>query len=261
MVNTTGVEPAAQCGGGGGGGLPLASLNHISVVCRSLQSSVNFYRNVLGFVPIRRPGSFDFDGAWLFNYGIGIHLLQAEDPESLPPKKTEINPKDNHISFQCESMEAVQRRLKELGIRYVQRRVEEGGIYVDQLFFHDPDGFMIEVCTCDNLPIVPLVPEGHAIIGLPPAPACKRAVKPPPALQQQLPAPVAVPSPSPSPPPQCVPSPSPPPQCVPSPSPPPQPQCVPPPKATGGGCVGEVEASIPACPMMRPCPEQACMQV
>ncbi|KAF8704828.1 hypothetical protein HU200_031066 [Digitaria exilis] len=183
MVNTKGVEPVQQ-----GGGLPLAALNHISVVCRSLQSSVHFYRNVLGFIPIRRPGSFDFDGAWLFNYGIGIHLLQAEDPESMPPKKTEIDPKDNHISFQCESIEAVQRRLKELGVRYVQRRVEEGGIYVDQIFFHDPDGFMVEVCTCDNLPIVPL--DGHAILGLPsPAPACKRAAAPP------LPVPVAVPAP------------------------------------------------------------------
>jgi hypothetical protein len=35
----------------------------------------------------------------LFNFGIGVHLLQAEDPESMPPMKTEIDPKDNHISF------------------------------------------------------------------------------------------------------------------------------------------------------------------
>lgn len=35
----------------------------------------------------------------LFGYGIGIHLLEAENPEKLPKKK-EINPKDNHISFQ-----------------------------------------------------------------------------------------------------------------------------------------------------------------
>lgn len=35
----------------------------------------------------------------LFNYGIGIHLLQSEDPSRLP-EKGEINPKDNHISFQ-----------------------------------------------------------------------------------------------------------------------------------------------------------------
>ncbi|EMS60611.1 hypothetical protein TRIUR3_34137 [Triticum urartu] len=113
--------------------------------------SLDFYMNVLGFTPIRRPGSFDFDGAWLFNYGIGIHLLQSEHPESLPAKK-EINPKDNHISFQCESMVAVERRLKELGIPYIQRCVEEGGIYVDQIFFHDPDGFMIEICNCAKLP-------------------------------------------------------------------------------------------------------------
>jgi len=58
MVNTKPVEPVRS------GGLPLAALNHISVVCRSLESSVRFYRDVLGFVPIRRPGSFDFDGAW-----------------------------------------------------------------------------------------------------------------------------------------------------------------------------------------------------
>ncbi|XP_040380124.1 uncharacterized protein LOC102706197 [Oryza brachyantha] len=164
MVNT-----AAKGGRGSSSGLPLASLNHISIVCRSVQESLQFYADVLGFVPVRRPGSFDFDGAWLFNYGIGIHLLQAEDPDSLPGK-TEINPKDNHISFQCESMAAVERRLKELGIPHVQRCVEEGGIYVDQIFFHDPDGFMIEICNCDNLPVVPLATDQPFLMA-----ACKRA--------------------------------------------------------------------------------------
>nr|GME02230.1 metallothiol transferase FosB [Ipomoea batatas] len=94
----------------------------------------------------------------MFSYGIGIHLLQSEDPEKLP-KKSEINPKDNHISFQCESMDAVEKKLKDMEIEWVRQRVEEGGIYVDQLFFHDPDGFMIEICNCDNLPVVPLAGE------------------------------------------------------------------------------------------------------
>jgi hypothetical protein len=39
----------------------------------------------------------------LFNYGIGIHLLQSEDPDSLPEKR-EINPKGNHISFQVKRL-------------------------------------------------------------------------------------------------------------------------------------------------------------
>ncbi|GFZ07967.1 lactoylglutathione lyase [Actinidia rufa] len=138
-----------------GNPLHLTSLNHISLVCKSVEESIDFYKNVLGFIPVRRPGSFNFDGAWLFSYGIGIHLLRSENPED-EPNKRQINPKDNHISFQCESMAAVEKKLKEMGIDHVRQRVEEGGIYVDQLFFHDPDGFMIEICDCDNLPVIPL---------------------------------------------------------------------------------------------------------
>ncbi|KAF3328530.1 Glyoxalase/Bleomycin resistance protein/Dioxygenase superfamily [Carex littledalei] len=149
------------------GALPLTSLNHISVLCRSVEKSLDFYQNVLGFLPVRRPSSFGFDGAWLFNYGIGIHLLKSNDPEKLP-KKREINPKDNHISFQCESMYLVEKQLKEMDIPHVKCRVEESGIYVDQLFFHDPDGFMIEICNCDHIPVIPLV------IGEPVASVCKR---------------------------------------------------------------------------------------
>uniref|UniRef100_A0A6N2MMH4 VOC domain-containing protein n=1 Tax=Salix viminalis TaxID=40686 RepID=A0A6N2MMH4_SALVM len=136
--------------------LQLKSMNHISIVCRSLEKSLDFYQNVLGFFPVRRPSSLNFDGAWLFScYGIGVHLLQSEDPENMP-KITKINPKDNHFSFQCESMATVGKKLEEMQIEYVKTRIEEDGMEVDQLFFQDPDGMMIEVCNCDNLPVTPL---------------------------------------------------------------------------------------------------------
>ncbi|KAL2460535.1 Lactoylglutathione lyase/glyoxalase I family protein [Abeliophyllum distichum] len=132
--------------------LPL-SLNHISFICNSVQKSVKFYEQVLGFVLIKRPSSFDFEGAWLFNHGIGIHLLEAE---KIPKKRGKINPKDNHISFQCSDMDMIIQKLEEMKIEYVKAVVKEGGIIVDQIFFHDPDGYMIEICNCQNLPILPL---------------------------------------------------------------------------------------------------------
>ncbi|GLJ05655.1 hypothetical protein SUGI_0022350 [Cryptomeria japonica] len=132
------------------GPLPITSVNHISLVCKSLEDSINFYQNLLGFSQVKRPGAFDFNGAWLFNYGIGIHLIECKHPESLP-KKSEIDPRDNHLSFQTESMAAVEKKLEDLKIRYVKSRVEEGGVYMDQIFMHDPDGFMIEMCNCENL--------------------------------------------------------------------------------------------------------------
>ncbi|CAN0861566.1 Glyoxylase I 4 [Linum grandiflorum] len=79
--------------------LPLVSLNHVSLMCRSVWDSARFYQDVMGFLLIKRPSSFNFTGAWLYNYGIGIHLIEntALDAEFEPRP---INPKDNHISFQ-----------------------------------------------------------------------------------------------------------------------------------------------------------------
>ncbi|KAL9321518.1 hypothetical protein ACSQ67_013357 [Phaseolus vulgaris] len=133
--------------------MPLLSLNHVSFVCKSVSESVKFYEDVLGFVLIKRPSSFKFEGAWLFNYGIGIHLLESA---KVPVKKREINPKENHISFQCSDMRLIMQKLEAMDIVYVTAVVEEGGIQVDQLFFHDPDGYMIEICNCQNLPVLPI---------------------------------------------------------------------------------------------------------
>jgi len=147
-----GIAAKSTSANGTAGPLPLVSVNHISLVCRSVEDSMDFYENVLGFFPIKRPGSFNFDGAWLFSYGMGIHLLQSPNPEAMP-KKQEINPMDTHMSFQCESMQVVESKLVEMNLKFIKRTVEEGGVYVDQLFFHDPDGFMIEICNCENLPV------------------------------------------------------------------------------------------------------------
>ena len=48
--------------------LPLLSLNHVSFVCKSVSKSVRFYEEVLGFVLIKRPSSFNFEGAWYAYY-------------------------------------------------------------------------------------------------------------------------------------------------------------------------------------------------
>ncbi|CAA3025143.1 Hypothetical predicted protein [Olea europaea subsp. europaea] len=53
-------------------------------------------------------------------------------------------------------MELIIQKLEEMQIEYVTALVKEGGISVDQLFFHDPDGYMIEICNCQNLPVLPL---------------------------------------------------------------------------------------------------------
>lgn len=42
----------------------LRSLNHVSRVVSDVQQTTQFYQDLLGFIPIRRPGGLTFDGAW-----------------------------------------------------------------------------------------------------------------------------------------------------------------------------------------------------
>lgn len=69
---------------GGGSQPPLMALNHVSRLCRNVKESTEFYTKVLGFELVERPPALDFEGAWLFNYGIGIHLVQSKDEDRLP---------------------------------------------------------------------------------------------------------------------------------------------------------------------------------
>ena len=98
----------------------------------------------------------------LWRHGMSIHLIEGTPL----PRPAAIDPLSDHVSFQAQaSLDAVAASLYEMGIKYVRQEVVEGGIVVDQLFFHDPDCFMIEVCNCDSLPVCPLSAER----GLPPA--------------------------------------------------------------------------------------------
>ncbi|GFH14694.1 VOC domain-containing protein [Haematococcus lacustris] len=99
---------------------------------------------------IQRPQSFKFEGAWLFGYGIGLHLIGGQPPHA---NRDVIDPKADHISFACDcGLEDVEALLIERKVKYVKAHVQEGGILVTQLFMHDPDGNMVELCNCDLLP-------------------------------------------------------------------------------------------------------------
>lgn len=132
--------------------LSIRSVNHISRVCKDVNQSCSFYRDVLGFMEVKRPSSLQFEGAWLFNYGMGIHLIQGDTVA----RSGTINTKDEHISFQADCLEDVENVLIDKNIPFVKGQVEEDGVRAQQMFFHDPDHYMIEVCNCDVLPVVPL---------------------------------------------------------------------------------------------------------
>jgi catechol 2,3-dioxygenase-like lactoylglutathione lyase family enzyme len=119
--------------------LPIKSVNHVGCLTRRVEESTAFYRDVLGFREVSRP-NFNFAGAWLYNYGLMIHLIHSDaagDPVG------EINPRENHLALHSDDLAAVERLLIEHGIAYRKNEIPDRGI--QQIFFRDPDGHHIEI--------------------------------------------------------------------------------------------------------------------
>jgi glyoxylase I family protein len=126
--------------------LPIQCVHHLGRLTKRLEASRAFYRDVLGFREIERP-NFDFPGAWLYNYGVQIHLIvndAAGDPTG------DIQTRVNHLALYVEDLDRTEQLLLEHGITYRSNYVARTG--VKQLFFLDPDGHHIEVATYPPTP-------------------------------------------------------------------------------------------------------------
>ncbi len=126
--------------------LPIKHVHHIARTTRRLEASRRFYREVLGFREIQRP-AFSFRGAWLYNYGVQIHLI--EDPRAPDPQE-EISTRADHLALHVDDIEEAKRVLREHGIPY--RENLQRGTGVLQVFFQDPDGHHIELGTYGPTP-------------------------------------------------------------------------------------------------------------
>jgi catechol 2,3-dioxygenase-like lactoylglutathione lyase family enzyme len=116
-----------------------AKLHHVSRQTQKLDETRRFYVDVLGFRELSSRPNFPFRGAWLYGSGIQIHLIDEPYHETAGPP----NPRENHIAFLIEDMDAAEETLKQHGISYRRQASADGRS--EQIFFRDPEGWMVEL--------------------------------------------------------------------------------------------------------------------
>ncbi len=135
--------------------LPITSVNHVAHLTHHVEATRDFYRDVLGFREVECP-NFDSPGAWLFNYGIMIHLIYSEAADA---PKDEIETHSEHLALNTDDLPKVERLLSEHGVPYLKTVVSDRKIR--QIIFRDPDGHHIEVATYPPTP--PYVAVQHSL--------------------------------------------------------------------------------------------------
>lgn len=119
--------------------LEIQSVNHVARLTSRLEQSKRFYRDVIGFREIERP-NFKFPGAWLYGWGLQLHLIVDEDA---PDPTGDIKTRCEHMALHVPDTDEAQRRLTEHGVEFVTNYVADRD--VTQIFCRDPDGHHVEL--------------------------------------------------------------------------------------------------------------------
>lgn len=130
-------------------------LHHVNLCSKDVPAMEEFYRSVLGLEPepslndarIKAQG-YAADVAFVTDGQTQFHLATKDFGLNFRTRQA-VNPVERgHIAFRTDDIEAFKKRLQEKGIPYADYgKWAMSGWY--QIFFHDPEGNIIEVHQAD----------------------------------------------------------------------------------------------------------------
>jgi len=147
--------------------MPLQHLEHYLVQTVDFPGTVRWYQEILGLMPGPTP-NFGFPVQWMYIGGRDVLHITHGGSKATENRKIYLTQTStsthgsgviDHVGFRCMGLRDTIRSLKEKGVEFRQRRVDDQGLY--QLFLFDPNGVKVEL----NFPAgeaVGLTPEVDA---------------------------------------------------------------------------------------------------
>lgn len=129
---------------------PLVNINHVTNICTDMEETREFYEDVLGFFTVKMTENYDDPGTLHYYFSStpegepGTVITYFEYPES----RGQPGPgASHHFAMGVEDGETLrgwQEYLREQGVRVSPVRDRT---YFESIYFSDPDGLTIEICT------------------------------------------------------------------------------------------------------------------
>ena len=114
------------------------TLHHASLIVTDTETSVAFYRDILGMQQTERP-DLGFPGAWFQLGAQQIHLLELDNPDPTTGRP-EHGGRDRHVALTVQELAPIRQVLDEKGVIY---SISKSGRKA--LFCRDPDGNAVEI--------------------------------------------------------------------------------------------------------------------
>jgi len=117
--------------------MTATAMNHFTVLTDDVETTVRFYREVIGLAQGPRP-PLGFPGAWLYagNQAV-LHVVGGRQRSELRAGVID------HMAFSATGLAAAIAALDAKGIAHQCRQQTGSGVW--QVFFHDPNGAKVEL--------------------------------------------------------------------------------------------------------------------
>lgn len=130
--------------------MEIRGLHHITLICTDMERTTAFYRDLLGLRLIKRTVNFDDPGTKHFYFADdkgtpGTVVTFFEYPDA-PPGRVGAG-STHHFAFEVATDEEQlewQARLRAAGLSVTPVRDRK---YFKSIYFHDPDGHLLEIAT------------------------------------------------------------------------------------------------------------------
>jgi glyoxylase I family protein len=117
----------------------ISGLHHVSLIVADTETSLRFYRDLLGLPLIPDRPDLAFPGAWLDLGAQQIHLLELPNPDPVTGRPAHGG-RDRHVALLLNDLDALVQRLDAADIGYTLSRSGRRA-----LFCRDPDGNAVEL--------------------------------------------------------------------------------------------------------------------
>jgi catechol 2,3-dioxygenase-like lactoylglutathione lyase family enzyme len=131
--------------------MPLSYMEHCLLQTEDIEATRDWYVNVLGFRVGPAP-DFKFPVYWLYLGDRDVLHITTGGNNVSENRKTYVGQESqlthgtgviDHLAFRATGLEETIAHLRQLGIQFKERQVNDQGLY--QLFLFDPNGVKIEL--------------------------------------------------------------------------------------------------------------------
>lgn len=123
----------------------VKSIDHVTIVVKDLSATRQFYVDALGMEEVARP-AFSFAGQWFQAGPTMIHTILEFEGSTRAGLGGGSNARGHHFAFLVDDVAVATNRLERLGIRPISPpKLRPDG--AAQVFFHDPDGHLVELSS------------------------------------------------------------------------------------------------------------------